>query len=100
MEHRPSSPKKRAESRPFADRKELGIAAVERLQREICRIYVDIDSQAWSASQKLAHYQQIFGVFASWFLGAQPLEKRIELLTRMAAAVGRADIGSAPRAFH
>ena len=95
MEHMPRRPKKPAESRH-----KMGLRAVGRLQDEVKRIYDDIDTQSWNASEKLAHYQQVFGVFGSWFLGALPSEKRVEILIRMASLAGAVTIGSAPRIFH
>jgi hypothetical protein len=78
----------------------MGLAAVERLQSEVRRIYADIDAQAWSPSQKIVHYRQILSVFAAWFLAAMPPNDRAEALVKIAAAAERAPIGSAPRIFH
>ena len=77
-----------------------GLAAVERLQAETRRIYDDIDAQNWSASEKIAHFNKILGVFGSWWLAALPPETRAETMVKMAAGAGRAADGSAPRIFH
>jgi hypothetical protein len=65
MQHMPRQPQRLAP-------KEMGLRAVEQLQSEMRRIYTDIDAQTWSAPEKVAHFNQIFGVFASWFLAAMP----------------------------
>jgi hypothetical protein len=88
-----------ARKRPDLAR-EIGLEAVERLQIEARKIYADIDAETrLNATQKLACYSQVLGVFAGWFLGAMPPPQRVMMLGKIAAAANKAALGAAPT-FH
>lgn len=100
MVYMPMRPKRPAESRPIDDHKDMGLRAVEQLQNQVRMIYDSIDAQPWNPSEKLAHFHQVLGCFAGWFLAPMHPETRAEFMGKMARAAERAPFRSAPRAFH